>query len=288
MKQNTLNAKIESYIKEIPSLPVSVSKVLKICNNPSANPVDLNHVISLDPVLTGRLLQLINSAYYGLNSRVTSLIKAITMLGINTVKNLTLSSAILSTLSKNKEHSGLDMEGFWQHCLCVGVTSKLLAAKQGIDHKYCQEYFTAGLLHDIGKIPLNAVLSRDYMGIFSTADSEQKELFIAENDNFGINHCTAGGMIAKAWKLENIVADVIKWHHSIDEYNGEFMHILYSVAIANYFSVVNDIGFAGEKKPVKPERKIWEFLKFKEDIFDELIVKVNQEIEKARIFLQTQ
>ncbi|MCL1955600.1 MAG: HDOD domain-containing protein, partial [Brevinematales bacterium] len=82
--QNKINAKIKSYIKEIPSLPVSVRKVMEICKNPSASPMDLNQVISLDPVLTGRLLQLINSAYYGLNNHVTSLIKAITMLGINT------------------------------------------------------------------------------------------------------------------------------------------------------------------------------------------------------------
>jgi len=116
--------------------------------------MDLNQVISLDPVLTGRLLQLINSTYYGLNNRVTSLIKAITMLGINTVKNLTLSTTILGILPRNRKLRGLDMEGFWRHCLCAGVTSKLIAVKQEVDPKYQQEYFTTGLLHDIGKVPL--------------------------------------------------------------------------------------------------------------------------------------
>nr|AGS54411.1 metal-dependent phosphohydrolase [uncultured bacterium contig00180] len=122
--------KIDTFISDMPSLPVSVGKVLEICNKPDVSPSDLNHVISLDPVLTGRILQLINSAYYGLGTHVTSLVRAITMLGINTVKNLALSTAILSTLPEYKGINGIDMEGYWRHCLCVGVTAKLLAVKK--------------------------------------------------------------------------------------------------------------------------------------------------------------
>jgi putative nucleotidyltransferase with HDIG domain len=286
--QNNFNSKIESYLKEIPSLPVSVGKVLEICNNSSSSPTDLNQVISLDPVLTGKLLQLINSAYYGLGlgSHVTSIVKAITMLGTNTVKNLALSSAILSTLPKNKEQSGLDMEGFWRHCLCVGVFSKLIAIRQKVDSRYHQEYFTAGLLHDIGKIPLNAVLSSEYMNTITSADRDNSALHIIENEKIGTNHTVIGKLIAAAWKLDNPVADVIACHHNTEEYNGDFVHILYTVAVSNYFSVLNDIGFAGNRKPVKPEKKIWDFLKIKEDIYEEFIGNVNEEINKAKIFLQ--
>ena len=161
MTQNNLSDKIKDFILKMPSLPVSAGKVLEVCKNINVNPSDLNQVISLDPVLTGKLLQLINSAYYGLGTHITSVIRAITMLGLNTVKNLVLSTAILSILPKNKDINGLNMEGFWHHSLCVGVTSKLLAEKQGIDSKYHNEYFTAGLLHDLGKISLNAVLALD-------------------------------------------------------------------------------------------------------------------------------
>ena len=285
MKQGNFKNKIERYILEMPSLPVSVGKVLEICNNSDVNAKDLNQVISLDPVLTGKLLQLINSAYYGLSSNITSLIKAITMLGINTVKNLALSTAILGTLPKNKKSTGLNMEGYWRHCLCVGVTSKLLAVKQGIDPKYHQEYFTAGLLHDIGKIPLNAVFAADYMQIVSIADRENKPLAAVENEKLGINHCTSGAMIAKAWKLDNSVHDVITCHHDIGGYSGENLHILYNVAIANFFSLVYDVGFAGDRKASKPEKKIWDTIGLTEDSFNELNDKVFNEIEKAKIFL---
>jgi HD-like signal output (HDOD) protein len=286
MTHNNLSVKIESYIKNMPSFPVSVRKVMEICGNTSVNPSDLNKVISLDPVLTGKILQLVNSAYYGLGCRVTSLVKAITMLGINTVKNLALSTAILGALPKNKKHKGLNMEAFWRHCLCVGVTSKLFAAGQGVDPKYHQEYFTAGLLHDIGKIPLDAVLASDYAHTVSAAELEHKPLFNAENENLGINHCVSGGMIAGAWNLYSPVADVIIWHHDISNYSGENLHILCNAAIADYFSIVYDAGFSGNRKPVMPDNSIWKTACLNKDSFESLKEKVSLEINKAKIFLK--
>ncbi|MDR0496536.1 MAG: HDOD domain-containing protein, partial [Treponema sp.] len=89
-----LEKSLKDFIKNMPSLPTSVTKVMEICNNPQTSPADLNQVISLDPVLMGRVLKLINSAYYGLGQQVKSLARAIIMLGMNTVKNLALSSAV--------------------------------------------------------------------------------------------------------------------------------------------------------------------------------------------------
>ena len=101
----------------MPSLPITVSKVLEICNNPKTSPVDLNQVISLDPVLMGKVMRLINSAYYCLPNQITSLVRAIIMLGINTVKNLALCTAVLGTLDKKGDFQALNMEGFWRHSL---------------------------------------------------------------------------------------------------------------------------------------------------------------------------
>lgn len=270
----------------MPSLPVSVGKVMEICNNPDVSPSDLNHVISLDPVLTGRILHLINSAYYGLGTHVTSLIKAITMLGINTVKNLALSTAILSTLPEYKEINGIDMEGFWRHCLCVGVTAKLLAVKQGIDGKYQQEYFTAGLLHDIGKIPLNAVFSSNYVNAVTLADRSRRPLYQIEGETLGITHCAAGAAIAGAWKLDSPLADVIAWHHDSGSYTGENARLLSSIVAADYFSIAYEVGFSGNRSPSKPDVKIWETIGVKEDYFEGLKEKVFLEIDKAKVFLK--
>src|SRR5512133_808381 len=99
MSVNRNVERVRDYINGMPSLPTTVTKVLEICNNPRTSPSDLNHVISLDPVLMGRVLKLINSAYYGLGTQVTSLVRAIIMLGVNTVKNLALSTAIVGRLA---------------------------------------------------------------------------------------------------------------------------------------------------------------------------------------------
>ncbi|MDR0465386.1 MAG: HDOD domain-containing protein [Treponema sp.] len=285
LKQNDLSEKIRNYITDMPSLPVSANKVLEICGNINVNPSDLNKVISLDPVLTGKILQLINSAYYGLGTHVKSLVRAITMLGLNTVKNLVLSTAVLNILQKNREKKGINIKGFWHHCLCVGVISKLLAVKQGVDPKYHEEYFTAGLLHDIGKIPMNAVLSSDYTRLVAASDLENKTLYEIESENLELNHCTAGNMIASAWKLDSSIIDVITFHHNACAYRGENTAIVCNAAIANYFSVVNEAGFAGDRKPVKPEKIIWDTAGINEDAYPEVLEKLNNEIDRARIFL---
>jgi len=281
-----LNNRIEEYIGNMPSLPTTVAKVLEVCNNPQTSPADLNHVISLDPVLVGRVLKLINSAYYGLGQQVTNLVRAIIMLGINTVKNLALSTAVMGNLGSNKELSGLNMEGFWRHSLCVGVAAKILAKRRGIDSKQTEEYFTAGLLHDIGKIPLNAVLSKDYMLTISVADRERIALFRAEDRTLEMNHCGVGVMITKAWKLEGPVGEAIVNHHNCAGYSGEYRDIVFSIAAANRFASIAEIGFSGDRYPEKDDSIIWQTLGVESDVFDEIEKTVNDEIEKAKVFLK--
>ena len=281
-----LEKKLKEYIKTIPSLPTSVTKVLEICNNPQTSPADLNHVISLDPVLVRRVLKLINSAYYGLGQTVTNLARAIIMLGINTVKNLALSTAVVGHLSPKIASVGLNMEGFWRHSLCVGVAAKLLAKKRGIDSKLTEEYFTAGLLHDLGKIPLNAVLKKDYLLTIREADRSRKPLFQAEESTIGLNHCGTGAMISESWKLEGAIGDVILYHHNCEEYSGDSKDILFSVAAANRFAAMSEIGFSGDRYPCSLPPEIWETLNITQETFDEIEDNVFREIEKAEIFLK--
>ena len=280
-----IEKKLKDYIKAMPSLPTSVSKVLEICNNPNTSPADLNHVISLDPVLVGRVLKLINSAYYGLGQSITSLVKAIIMLGINTVKNLALSTAVMCQLSAKSKSPGLDMEGFWRHSLATGVAAKLMAKKRGIDAKLAEEYFTAGLLHDIGKIPLSAVLSNDYMFTLGAGDKERKPLFRAEENTLGLDHCTAGGMISAAWKLNGAIRDVITYHHDYKAYSGEYQDVFFTVVAANWFVSFSGIGFSGDRYPEKPGPALWEALNVSPEDFDKIEKTAAAEIEKAEVFL---
>ncbi|MDR2746279.1 MAG: HDOD domain-containing protein [Treponema sp.] len=280
-----LQRKIESYIQNMPSLPTSVNKVLEVCNNPQASPWDLNYVISLDPVLTGRVLKLINSAYYSLSQQVTTLVRAIIMLGLNTVKNLALSTAILASMRRKGNAGGIDVEAFWRHSLGVGVMSKLLAKTRGIDTKRLEEYFTAGLLHDIGKIPLNMVITESYATMVRAAKKKGLPLYRAEDQFLGINHCICGEQIVSEWKLQGSIGDIIINHHTCAEYSGPHQDLLYNVALANYSIQEWNIGFAGDSRPeIDPDT--WDILKVKPGITQSLMDMVTGEIEKAQIFLK--
>jgi putative nucleotidyltransferase with HDIG domain len=277
-----LGRKLDDYIKNIPSLSTTLSKVLEICNNPQASPADLNRVISLDPVLVGRVLKLINSAYYGLV--VTNMVRAITLLGLNTVKNLALSSAIIANLNK-RDSQGLNAEGYWRHSLCVGVAAKILARKRGVDPKLLEEYFAAGLLHDIGKIPLNAVLPREYLLSIKSADIGKVSLVRAVAEFLGVTHNDVGARVFRAWRIVGALEDVVIHHHSSAAYTGEHRDLLYSIEAANYFVSLMEIGFAGDCHPEKPAPPVWATLGINGDIFDDIRPIVDGELAKAQIFL---
>jgi putative nucleotidyltransferase with HDIG domain len=279
-----LREKIEAYIKDMPSLSITTSKVLEICNNPHTSSADLSRVISLDPVLVGRVLKLVNSAYDGSERQVTSLVRAVIMLGINTVKNLALSSALMGNFN-SKEFQGLDTEGYWRHSLCVGVAAKLIARKRGVDPKLLEEYFTAGLLHDIGKIPLNAALPRDYLLAVKDAESRKIPLFQGESENLGLNHNEAGALVAKAWRIGGALGDAVIHHHAYREYAGEHKELLYSIVAANYFAARMGIGFSGARHPLKPENIVWETLGLAWEDLEDIKPIVDEEIAKAQIFL---
>jgi len=278
--------KIEKYINTMPALPVSVSKVVEIANNPATSPVDLNKVISLDPVLMARVLKLINSAYYGVSTKVNSLVRAIIMLGINTVKNLALSSAVIDTIGKKQQFRALDPQAFWRHSLGVGVTSKLIAKKRGVESAKLEEYFIAGLLHGIGKIPLNNVLSDEYVEAMSFADRQKTPLYLAERQVFGFDHTFVGARIGEAWKLGNAIQDTIKYQLRPSEYEGQYEDIVNTTHASIYFVTIAEIGFSGDRYPERVSEHALKVLQIDETYLDEIEDEVEAEIQKAEVFLR--
>ncbi|MCL2266619.1 MAG: HDOD domain-containing protein, partial [Treponema sp.] len=104
-------------------------------------------------------------------------------------------------------------------------------------------------------------------------------------DSLGIDHCAAGVMISSAWKLDSSINDVIANHHKANEYSGKNSGIVCTVAAANYLSNVYEVGFAGDKYPVKLDRKVWNTIGFNEDVFVDIMEKLYSEIERAKLFL---
>lgn len=281
---------LQSHISKLPVFPATVSKVMEICHDVNTSPTDLSRVISLDPVLTGKVMRLINSAYFGLSHEVISLVRAIIMLGMNTVKNLALGAAVVSTLGKSKNFHALNMDLFWQHSLGVGVISKMIAKKCNVSHKQAEGFFIAGLLHDIGKVPLNGKFSDEYRLAMETSEREHQPLSISEKQFLGIDHTQVGNLIAENWKLGAEIIDTVTYHHSPETYEGEQKDILFTVILANYFANSSGIGFSGNRCLDKIWPEVFQHLGAYTDIsldyFKDLTDEVNREIEKAQIFLK--
>jgi len=282
---------IREFIDRMPSLPTTVTKVLEICNQPDTSPNDLNRVIYLDPVLTGQVLRLINSAYYSLPNQIGSLTRAIIMLGINTVKNLTLSTAVLGSMGRTDSFRALDMDQFWTHSLGVGVTAKSLAARRGIVRQQREEFFVAGLLHDLGKIPLNACFPEEYGRILELAAGKRVPLDRVEVAVLGLDHCRVGRMIGEKWQLSSGLVELLAGHHHIVEADrespaGEKSALIGLVSLADSYVNLLGLGSAGNRYPDREALKIlartWGVNK---QTLTELDSEVRQEIEKARIFL---
>ena len=279
--------RIQSFISRMPSLSTTTTKVLQVCNSPTTSPNDLSRVISLDPVLTGNVLKLVNSAYYSLRSQVTTLTRAIIMLGLNTIKNLVLSTSILNSIGGKRSFQALRMNDFWTHSVCVGVSSKLLAKRMDVPTSMHEEYFVAGLLHDLGKIPLNSIFPDAYGHVLRKVDPEQEPLYTIENELLGIDHSIVGKMIADKWQLSQALKDSICFHHNPEQASEDNRQMADMVALANIFSNFYKIGSAGD--PFAQEETAMVMLDqngLSRSTLSDLHDIVLDEIEKAKAFLQ--
>ncbi len=274
---------IERFINKMPSLSTTVGKVMEICSRTDASPNELNKVISLDPVLTGQVLKLINSAYYSLINKVTSLTRAITMLGINTVKNMALSTAIIRSVAGAKKSKALPTTKFWVHSIGAGVSAKLLGEVKGMPVMEREELFIAGLLHDLGKVPFGD----EYIEVLKIARDEQLPLYQVEMEIMGIDHQEVGLMIADKWKLNQVITGCIGSHHQTATLTGDLGQQVALIALGNMYSNIVDHGYAGDPFPAEEEvGRLVAAVGLSWPEFCGIGDRVVEEIKKAEIFLK--
>lgn len=278
--------RIQVTIAKMPSLSTTVVKVLETCNDPRASANDLKRVISLDPVLTGRVLKLINSAYFALGRPITSLTRAIIMLGVNSVKNLALSFAILKNMRSNGSCKAFTTDEFWLHCLGVGVVAKSLAAAKGLSPAEQEEYFVAGLLHDLGKLPLNKQFPEEYFQVCLSSGKARNPFHLSEDKLLGIDHCKVGAMIAQKWRLGVSLAETLAHHHRLDDATENCRDLVSIISLANQIVIELKIGTAGD---YVTDRAMLDQLTDKVGVdygkLSDFHESVSGEIEKATIFL---
>ena len=264
-------------IEELPTLPQVAAKLMKLIDDPNSSAGDLHKVMSRDAALAGKMLKLVNSAFYGLPNKVSTLDKAIVLLGFNTIKSLALSVSVFGVFGKGKAGGKFDRERFWRHSVGSACIYRVLARKvQGVDPEMA---FVAGLMHDIGKLVLDQYAPEELAKVLAEAEKRQCAFVEAERALFGTDHSAVGGWLADRWGFPEVLSGWVKQHHTAGAEEKD-PRIAISV-FADYLVKVKGIAASGSYDPATLSKASWTCLKLEKTDLPPIITEVNQEIKLA-------
>ncbi len=199
-------------IRELPTLPAIVLKVNQMLQDLETTADQLSRVIETDQSMAVKILKLVNSSFYGFKSTISSINTAVIILGFNTIQHAVVSLSVMKSFSRLKNLKRLNIQDFWQHSLAVAVISKYLA--DHVDKTLSSDCFTAGLLHDIGKLILAEYFPEHFEKIWLTAVESAISFVDAEKMENTVNHAEIGAYLSKKWLLPQSLTDAIRHHHS--------------------------------------------------------------------------
>lgn len=199
---------------QLPAMPQSAIRLLELSRDPDNGPVEFAVPIEADPGLTGQVLRFVNSSYFGFAREISSVKLAITLVGIRTIKNFSLWSAVFS-LMPNPKCGPFDLKSLWQDSLRRGLFARAMGKLLGL--KEAEDLFAAGLLQDMAVPLLAKELPEAYKGLLSARDNGQVRLSDLERERFGWTHAEAAGLVARAWSLPEEFATLIEAHTDLDK-----------------------------------------------------------------------
>jgi putative nucleotidyltransferase with HDIG domain len=225
-------------VDALPTLPESVARLSVLIQDERSSAKDFEQAVRTDPVSTANLLRAANSVFYQGIDPITSVSQAVARIGLRRVFEVAVGSSVRRTLPARIPGYGLNAEAFWLHCTATAVYAEALGRELNLT---CRDIaFTAGLLHDVGKLVicnfLAEMMPESNWWTFGTAAEERKLL--------GSNHCDVGKEIAVRWHLPEVVAQVCRWHHEPAQMPDNMDQDLIAVVLAaDYLSYL--AGFSG-------------------------------------------
>lgn len=219
MSQDT-KVSLEQFLAgaQLPALPQSAIRLLELSQDPDNGPAEFAAPIETDPGLTAQVLRFVNSSYFGFSREIASVKLAITLVGIRTIKNFALWSAVFS-LMPNPKCGPFDLKSLWQDSLRRALFARRLGKVLGL--KETEDLFAAALLQDMA-IPLLAKeLSADYVRLLEGRCEGACRLSQLEREQFGWTHAEAAGMMARGWSLPEEFAVLIEAHADLEDWLGE-------------------------------------------------------------------
>ncbi len=202
---------ILAAVDRLPPMPQSVAEVMQLSRSDDFGAGDLAEVVCRDPTLAARVLTLCNSGFFGLSREVTSVHKAVLLLGFEMTKNLVFSSFVHSTVQTDVGGYAQTAASLWEHSFGVATASLALATEAAAD--LTDEAYTAGLLHDIGKVALTTFVAQRMDEVLHRVKALGESFSVAEQQVLGTTHAEVGGLVADRWKISAGLQDAIRYHH---------------------------------------------------------------------------
>jgi len=245
-------------VKDLVSFPVATTDILSAIDDENISIEKVARLIELDVILTTKLLRAINSSFYGLRSRVSTVQNAVSLLGVAEVGRLMITFLLANKMSSPKLINREAFARFWKHSVTTASIARTIATKYYF--RTAGKEFVGGLLHDFGKLVLMELSPDDYAAVELLVKDKAYMDTIAEEELFGINHCEAGGLLAERWRLPVNLAEIIRYHHT-PKFAPMDQTLVAIVRVADLFSQLWGYGIEGDPATVLIESdESWQLL----------------------------
>ena len=229
--RNEVLLKLVSGMQTLPSLPTLYREVMQELQSPDASIEKIGQIISKDLGMLTKMLQVVNSPFYGLPRRISSATQAVALLGLETIKSLVLSMKVFSQFESSAQ-TFFSLDILWNHGMITGRYARMIAKGQGTETRDMEDAFIAGLLHDVGLLVLATNVPDQYTETLALMNQGRAESE-AERQVLGATHAEVGGYLLGTWGLSDPIVEAVAFHHDPGRSAGHAFSPLAAVYIAN-------------------------------------------------------
>ena len=273
--------RIITNVLKVAALPAVAIKFSEAIKDPLTSNQDLENIVSEDSALAAKVLMISNSALFNFPSRIDTISKAVTIIGHKQLSEIILSCSIVG-MFKDIPQDVIDMDMFWRHSIAVATAARILSASRRDQN--IEKYFTAGLLHDIGKLIIFVEAPKYALEVITKCAETNELMHKVEKSVLGFDHAKLGAMLLKKWKLPEDIVSSVYYHHMPSVSPGDIVSPSI-IHIADIISHSLEFGSSGERFVPTLNEKAWSTLGLDVDILSSVVEQLNVQHAEAVKFI---